>query len=291
MSDELLGALKAEFPLVRICAALGVARSGVYQRRKRGPSRATLRARQLDVHVAACYRRFRGHYGAPRLARILRGEGVSATVREVAESLRRLSLRARPRLRFRRTTDSSHGRPSPPNLVERDFAPEAPNRVWVADTTYLPTRSGFVFLVVVLDLFARRVVGWSVGEHPNAELAALALQRAVRARRPDRGLIVHTDRGGEFLSGEWTKVLRAAGALASASATGCCYDNAVAESFFATLEFEGPRSYAWTSAEDAERELPAFIDSWYNLRRIHSFNDYRAPAIAEAHWFSAAAAA
>lgn len=196
--------------------------------------------------------------------------------------MRAQKLGARPRRRFVATTDSSHGRPAPKNLVKRDFTAAEPNRVWVADTTYLPTQNGFVFLVIVLDLFARRVVGWSVGDALSSELAALALQRAVLTRKPGPDLIVHTDRGGEFLSAAWTAVLRAVGALASASATGSCFDNAVAESFFSTLEFEGPRTRAWADASDAELALPSFLDDWYNNERMHSFNGYASPVATEA---------
>ena len=145
-----------------------------------------------------------------------------------------------------------------------------------------------MFLVVVLDLFARRVVGWSVADSLDSALAARALCRAAKARLPSPGLIVHTDRGGEFLSNAWQAVLEAIGARASASATGCCFDNAVAESFFSTLEFEGPTTRLWRDAEDAERALPAFLETWYNDERFHSFNGQRSPAETEARWRLAA---
>lgn len=266
-------AMRNEHSVAAIARALGFARSGVYARRKRGPSAVSRRAARLDVEVAAAFKRRRGRYGSPRVVDDLRKiHGRVVSRRRVAASLRRQRLVARPKRRFVTTTDGSHGRPSPPNLVRRKFSADAPNRVWVADTTYLPTRGGFVFLVVVLDLFARRVAGWSVGDQLDAQLAALALRRAMRSRRPKPGLIAHTDRGGEFLSTAWQKVLAEHGALPSASATGCCFDNAVAESFFSTLEFEGPTTRLWRDAEDAERELPAFLEGWYNDERSHSFN-------------------
>ncbi len=253
--DELVGAMKAEYPVATVCRALGIARSAFYARQDRGPSAAARRAARLDVEVAAVFAVRRGRYGAPRVTRELQLRGRPASRRRVADSLRRQRLVARPKRRFITTTDARHGRASPPNLVRRAFHADAPNQVWVADTTYLPTLTGFVFLVVVLDLYARRVVGWSVGDALDASLAALALRRAIDARRPPEGFIVHTDRGVEFLSADWQAELHATGARASASATGCCFDNAVAESFFSTLEFEGPTTRSWRHGEDAELPL------------------------------------
>lgn len=280
--------MKDEHSISAVCRALRIGRSGFYARRVRGASAASRRAAKLDVEVAAAFKRRRGHYGAPRVVQDLRNQGHVVSRRRVASSLRRQHLVARPKRRFITTTDGTHGRPSPPNLVGRNFATEAPNKVWVADTTYLPTRNGFVFLVVVLDLFARRVVGWSVADRLDSHLAARALRRAMQARRPKPGLVVHTDRGGEFLSAAWQAVLRSHGAKASASATGCCFDNAVAESFFSTLEFEGPTTRLWRDAEDAERSLPPFIEAWYNNERFHSFNGQRSPSDTEAKWHLAA---
>jgi putative transposase len=167
------------------------------------------RARKRDVAVAAVFKEKRERYGAPRVRAVLRARGEAMSRKSVAASMRAQGLVARPRRRFVSTTDSSHGRPTPPNLVNRNFCAAKPNEVWVADTTYLPTQSGFVYLVCVLDLFARRLVGWSVADELSADLAALALRRATAERRPPRGLVVHTDRGGEFLSRSWTAVLKA----------------------------------------------------------------------------------
>jgi len=284
VSFDIVAAEKAGISVSALCRALGVSRSGFYAREQRRESGRTRRARQRDVAVAAVFREKRGRYGAPRVRAVLQARGMKVSRKAVAESMRKQSLVARPKRRFVTTTDSSHGRPAPPNLVQRDFIAKNPDRVWVADTTYLPTQAGFVFLVCIIDLFARRVVGWAVGETLSAELAALALRRALEARKPPLGLIVHTDRGGEFLSGPWRKALTSAGARASASATGNCFDNAVAESFFSTLEFEGPRTRCWRGPDDAELELPGFLDDWYNNERLHSFNGHASPSATEARW-------
>ena len=284
MSFNLVAAEKAGVAVAVLCRALGVSRSGFYARRGRGDPPKVARARKRDVAVAAVFKEKRERYGAPRVRAVLRARGEAMSRKSVAASMRAQGLVARPRRRFVSTTDSSHGRPTPPNLVNRNFCAAKPNEVWVADTTYLPTQSGFVYLVCVLDLFARRLVGWSVADDISADLAAFALRRATAERRPPRGLVVHTDRGGEFLSRSWTAVLKAAGARPSASATGNCFDNAVAESFFSTLEFEGPATRSWRDAHDAELSLPGFLDDWYNDERLHSYNGQASPSAREARW-------
>ena len=161
---------------------------------------------------------------------------------------------------------------------------EAPDRVWVTDTTYLPVVAGFIYLVVILDLFSRKAVGWAVGDHHDADLSCEALRRALAKRRPPPGLIVHSDRGAEFAAKSFRALLDEAGALQSMSRKGDCWDNAVAESFFSTMEFEMEPSAALRSAQDAEPELFDFIEGYYNARRLHSTNGYRSPNRAEADW-------
>jgi transposase InsO family protein len=156
--------------------------------------------------------------------------------------------------------------------------------VWVADTTYLPVAAGFIFLVVIIDLYSRKVVGWSVGDKLDAELSGEALRRALGKRRPAAGLVFHSDRGSEFAAGSFRKLLAAVGAKQSMSRKGDCWDNAVAESFFSTLEFEGPSTSIWRAADEAEPELYSFVEAYYNSARLHSYNDYRCPNEAEADW-------
>ncbi|MBK6517987.1 MAG: IS3 family transposase [Polyangiaceae bacterium] len=187
MSFNLVAAEKAGVAVAVLCRALGVSRSGFYARRGRGDPPKVARARKRDVAVAAVFKEKRERYGAPRVRAVLRARGEAMSRKSVAASMRAQGLVARPRRRFVSTTDSSHGRPTPPNLVNRNFCAAKPNEVWVADTTYLPTQSGFVYLVCVLDLFARRLVGWSVADDLSADLAALALRRATAERRPPPG--------------------------------------------------------------------------------------------------------
>ena len=198
--------------------------------------------------------------------------------------MRRQGLAARPKRRWKRTTDSNHAEPIAPNRLQRDFTASAPDRVWVADTTYLPVLVGFIYLVVIIDLFSRKVVGWTVGDCLDAELSSEAFQRALVRRNPSPGLIFHSDRGIEFAAKRFRTLLANAHAIQSMSRKGDCWDNAVAESFFSTLEFEMAPGVAWRAAADAEPELHEFIESYYNARRLHSRNEYRSPNEAEADW-------
>jgi transposase InsO family protein len=288
MSFELVEAEKGNFPKALMCRALGLSRSGHHAFSTRGPSRRDLEDERLDVLVAAIFAELGGCYGAPRIEKELRRRGVHTSKKRVAASMVRQSLVARPKRRWRRTTDSSHREPVAPNLLNRNFAAEAPDRVWVADTTYLPVLGGFLFLVVILDLFSRRVVGWSVGDHLDAELSGEVLRRAIARRQPAPGLIFHSDRGSEFAAEAFRNLLREASAVQSMSRKGDCWDNAVAESFFSTLEFEGPSTATWRTVQDAGPELFAFIESYYNARRLHSRNGYRSPNDTESDWRSQA---
>lgn len=284
MSFELVAAQEAHYPKALMCRALGLSRSGYHDFSTRKPSPRALEQQQLDVDVAAIFAEQKGKYGAPRVERELRRRGRRTSRRRVARSLVRQGLAARRRRRWRTTTDSRHKEPIAPNLLQRDFTASAPDRVWVADTTYLPVIAGFIFLVAIIDLYSRKVVGWSVGNKLDAELSGEALRRALTKRRPEPSLIFHSDRGSEFAAASFRKLLAAAGAVQSMSRKGDCWDNAVAESFFSTLEFEGPSTSTWRTTDDAEPELFSFLEAYYNSTRLHSYNDYRSPNEAEADW-------
>ena len=284
MSFELIEAEKGNYPKALMCRALGLSRSGHHAFRTRGLSRRALEEQQLDVLVAAIFAELQGRYGSPRIEKELRKRGYGTSKKRVAASMVRQGLAARPPRRWRRTTDSSHREPVAPNLLGRKFTAEAPDQAWVADTTYLPVLGGFLFLVVLLDLFSRKVVGWSVGDRLDADLSSEALQRALARRQPAPGLLFHSDRGSEFAAQSFRRVLDQAGAVQSMSRKGDCWDNAVAESFFSTLEFEGPSTTSWRTLEDATPELSSFIESYYNARRLHSTNNYRSPNETESNW-------
>jgi transposase InsO family protein len=284
MSFELIEAEKGNFPKALMCRALGLSRSGHHAFETRGPSNRDLDTQKLDVVVAAIFAELGGRYGAPRIQQELRRRDHRTSRKRVAASLVRQGLQARPRRRWRRTTDSKHREPIAPNLLERNFTTDAPDRVWVADTTYLPVLGGFLFMVVILDLFSRKVVGWSLGDRLDAGLSGEALQKALARRQPPPGIIFHSDRGVEFAAKDFRALLVRAGAIQSMSRKGDCWDNAVAESFFSTLEFEGPRTATWRTVADANPEMFTFIESYYNARRLHSRNGYRPPNEVDADW-------
>ena len=277
MSFELIAAEEGHYPKGLMCRALGLSRSGHHSFRTRGPSQRAIEQQRLDLLIASVFGELKGRYGAPRIEQELRRRGHCTSKKRVAASMVRQGLIARPKRRWRTTTDSRHNEPIAPNRLERNFSAPAPDRVWVADTTYLSVLYGFLFLVVIIDLYSRKVVGWSLADRLDAELSGGALRRALARRRPGRGLIFHSDRGSEFAAASFRKLLDAAGVLQSMSRKGDCWDNAVAESFFSTLEFEGPATNSWRYVTDAENELFIFIERYYNQIRLHSYNGNRPP--------------
>ena len=282
MSFELIAAEEAHYPKALMCRALGLSRSGHHSFRTRGLSRQAAGTQQLDVQVAAIFTEQKSRYGAPRIQKELRRRGCRTSKKRVAASMVRQLLVARPKRRWRTTTDSRHNEPIAPNRLQRDFSAPKPDSIWVGDTTYLPVLGGFIFLVAIIDLFARKVVGWSMGDRLDAELSAEALRRALAKRSPPPGLIFHSDRGSEFAAASFRRLLDQARALQSMSRKGNCWDNAVAESFFSTLEFEGPSTTTWRYVTDGEPEMFTFIERYYNQTRLHSHNGYRTPNETEA---------
>lgn len=282
MSFELIAAEEAHYPKALMCRALGLSRSGHHAFCTRKPAARALQQRSIDVKVKATFAESRGRYGSPRVEQRLRREGLRTSRKRVAASMARQGLVARPKRRWRTTTDSRHREPIAPNLLARNFTAAAPNRVWVADTTYLPAVAGFLFLAVIIDLYSRKVVGWAMADRLDAELSGTALRRALASRRPGAGLTFHSDRGSEFAASSFRRILGEADAIQSMSRKGSCWDNAVAESFFSTLEFEGPATNTWRTVGDAEPEMFRFIEGYYNATRLHSRNNYRTPNETEA---------
>jgi putative transposase len=291
MSDKYaaITAQRGRFPVRRMCAALTVSVGGFYdaEARQRGAAPARVVAdERLLVEVRAVFRKNRKRYGAPRVHRALRASGTHVAKKRVARLMQGDHLVARPRRRFVRTTDARHGDPIAPNRLQRAFrvrAQTARDRVWVSDITYVPTRAGWLYLAVVLDLASRRVVGWAMSERIDVALPLAALEMALADRRPAPGLVHHSDRGSVYAAGAYRARLEVARALASMSRKGDCWDNAVAESFFATLEHELIADHDWATRADARRDIFAFIEEWYNRERQHSSLDYVSPVQYEHH--------
>jgi putative transposase len=269
-----------EFDIILMCRVLSVCRSGFYAWKRQ---RLGLRAQsdqQLRLHVRLVHQESSGRYGSPRIQKALKARGISTSRKRVERLMREQSLRGRQRRQFRVTTDSNHEYPVATNVLSRRFAPDLntdTDRVWVADLTYIPTREGWLYLAVVLDLASRFVVGWSMSKSLSSTIASDALDMAVQRRRPRPGLLHHSDRGVQYASAEYRALLSTHGIAVSMSRKGDCWDNAVAESFFATLERELIDDADWSTRAQAASALFQFIEVWYNRNRIHSSLGYLTP--------------
>jgi len=271
---------RGEFPVRLMCRVLRVSVSGFYAAQRRDLSARAQRDQALLVQVRAAHRRSRRRYGAPRVHHDLVAQGERVGKKRVARLMRADGLVGRRPRRFVRTTQARAGDAVAPNRLARQFAVAqvaGPDRVWVSDITYVPTREGWLFLAVVLDLASRRVVGWALDDTLAAELALAALEMAVAQRRPAPGLLHHSDRGSQYTSEAYRARLTAHDLVASMSRKGDCWDNAVAESFFATLETELIEEADWATRAEARRAIGAFIEPWYNRERRHSSLGYRSP--------------
>jgi putative transposase len=265
------------FPVAVVCRVLDVSSSGYYAARKRpasGRAKADdeLRARIKTAHIAS-----KGRYGSPRLHADFREGGERIGRKRIARLMREEGIRGRARRRFRSTTDSKHAFPIAANLLARDFTAVAPDTVWVTDITAIPTREGWVYLAAILDLFSRRVVGWAMSECVDRHLALAALAIAVRNRRPPPGLVHHSDRGSTYASNDYRAALREDGIRCSMSRKGDCWDNAVAESFFATLKREIEDADRFETRSQATAAIRDYIDRFYNVQRRHSTIGYKSP--------------
>ena len=272
------------FPVRLMCRVLEVSAAGYYAWRKRSPSAHTIADERLLLNVRIAYDASDGRYGAPRVHRELKDQGLRVGPKRVARLMRTAGLVGRrPRGWRPVTTDSRHAYPIAPNLLDRQFAVNgiALNQVWVSDITYVPTREGWLYLAVVLDLASRRVVGWATRATLDAELALSALHLALDTRAPAPGLIHHSDRGAQYACTEYRALLAAHGMRASMSRRGNCWDNAVAESFFATLEAELLATHDWPTHALARAAIFRFIAVWYNQQRRHSTLGYSSPAAYE----------
>ncbi len=261
---------KAAYPITLLCQVLGVARSAYYAWARRGVS--------ARAQIAAAHARSRGTYGSPRVHAALRAAGVRTSRRRVARLMRAAGLAGCHRRRRTRTTIADPAHAPAPNLVARDFAASAPDRLWLGDITYVPTGEGWLYLAVLLDAHSRRVIGWAMADHLRTALALDALAMAFRTRRATPGLVHHTDRGCQYTAAAYREALAARGVTASMSRSGNCLDNAMAESFFATLKAELVERRRWVTRAEARTAIFEWIEVFYNRQRAHSALAYQPPA-------------
>jgi putative transposase len=272
-----IAAEKALYPVVVLCRVLEVSCSGFYAWLKRAVALHVKVDAQLVVELRLAHQRSRETYGSPRLHADLRARGVRVGRRRVERLMRENGIRARQKRRFRRTTNSNHSLAVAPNVLRRRFRPAAPNMAWVTDVTYIATDEGWSYLAVLLDLFSRRVVGWSMSPTNDRGLALAALDEALRARRPERGPVHHSDRGSPYASDEYRRALRDRGIVASMSRRGDCWDNAPAESFFATLRAELVDHERYETRDAALISIGDYLENFYNTTRRHSLIGYVSP--------------
>jgi putative transposase len=270
--------MKLSYPIAQLCLALGVSRSGFYAWRQHRPSRRTREDTRLSLSILQIHARSRQTYGSPRIREELRDSGVAIGRRRVARIMRQKGICGRCRVRRRpQTTESDHDQPVAPNLL-KDRAPASRiNEVWVTDITYIPTDEGWLYLAGILDLYSRKIVGWSVSATLASKVCLDALAMALQQRRPSKSLIHHSDRGVQYASREYRQALHAAGLAPSMSRRANCYDNAFAESFWSTLKSECLHRAHFRTREEASIAVFDFIECFYNRHRRHSSLGYRSP--------------
>jgi putative transposase len=275
---QFIQSLAGQFPIAALCRALQVAKSGYYAWCKRQPSVRQREEETITGRIREHFEASRQTYGSPRILRELRAEGIVCGKHRVARLMRGAGLRALQPRRFMVTTDSKHVLPVADNRLNQDFTASRVDERWAADITYVWTGEGWLYLAVVLDLFSRRIVGWSMQASLHKQLVIDALTMALRLRRPDPGLLHHSDRGSQYASADFQEALGDAGIVCSMSRKGNCWDNAVVESFFGTLKVELVHRCRFATRQQARQEVFEYIEVWYNRSRRHSTLGYLSPA-------------
>ena len=268
-----------EWPVSVMCEILGVSTQGYYAWRTRPDSAQQLRREALLVEIRAVHAETKQRYGSPRIhAELRQGRDVACCVNTVAKLMRDDGVRAKSARKFRNTTDSNHSLPVAENILDRQFEAQNPNERWVADITYIPTREGWLYLAAVEDLYSRMVVGWSMADNLESRIVVDALQMAVTQRFPGEGLLAHSDRGSQYASDHYQRLLGRHGIECSMSGVGQCWDNAPMESFFASLKKELIHHEDYQTRSEAKASIFEYIETFYNPKRRHSSLGYLSPA-------------
>ena len=267
------------WPVRVMCRVLGISASGYYAWRERPECRRAKANHVLLEDIRLVHAQSSGCYGSPRVHAVLKRRGSPVGRSRIERLMRRAGLRGLAALpRRTRTTDSRHNYPIAPNRLQRNFATQAPNQIWLADLTYIPTGEGWLYLAAILDMHTRKIVGWSMRDTLHAEIALEALAMAIQRQRPAHGLTHHSDRGIQYAAESYRSALAECGITPSMSRRGDCWDNAPMESFFHTLKTERVHHRVYATRQDARRDLFAYIEGFYNSHRLHSALGYRSPA-------------
>jgi transposase InsO family protein len=280
---------ETEFPIGVMCDVFAVSRSGYYAWRKKPVSKRKQANDKLLKEIRIAHHESRETYGSPRVYQALKQKDIPCSENRIARLMQEDGLRAKSKRRFKATTNSKHDLPVAPNLLQRDFSPEKPDQVWAGDITYIWTAAGWLYLVVVLDLFSRSVVGWAMDKRMTRHLVMDALTMAKQRRRPSPGLIFHSDRGSQYASADFQSLLAKHRMLCSMSRKGDCWDNAPTESFFGSLKQELVFHQKYSTRFHARQSIFEYIERFYNRRRLHSTLGFQSPALYETAYFKLAA--
>lgn len=278
MRFRFIDAERAFYPVKVLCRVLRVSTSGFYAWLDRSPSPRAQERAKLQAVIRIVFEESRETYGSPRIHADLVELGLEVSKTRIEREMRAMGLLARRPKKFRVTTDSDHGNPVAENVLERKFSPSGPNQAWATDITYVWTRAGWLYLAIVIDLFSRRIVGWSMAPHMRTSMVLSALRMALGRRLPDAGLLHHSDRGSQYASGVYRTALADLGIVCSMSRKGNCWDNAVSESFFSTIKQELIYRHDWATREAATLAISEYIECFYNTRRRHSYLGFKSPA-------------
>jgi putative transposase len=270
-----------EFPVTRMCQGLAVSPSGYYAWRKRSPSAREMANQDLFDKIKVVYNENHGVYGSPRIYHELDKQGVACSENRVARLMRLRGLQAKQTKRFKTTTKRNKAHPVAPNLLDRNFEADRPDRKWLADITYIATLEGWLYLAAILDLYTRRIVGWAMSDRMTSDLTTAALEMALLQRQPEAGLVHHSDRGSQYTDRKYQALLKSHGIRASMNGAGSWYDNAPMESFFGTLKSELVHHCVYHTRDEAKADVFYYIESFYNRRRRHSALDYLSPEVYE----------
>jgi putative transposase len=276
MKFAFIASQQGQYSVGLMCRVLGVSSSGYYAWRKREPSRREQENKVLMEQIRNIFTCSRETYGSPRIQAELNARGLTCSRGRVARLMRQNGLKSRCRRRYRVTTKADQRHPVAPNVLDRDFTAQQPNQKWLADITYIDTRQGWLYLAAVLDVFSRRIVGWSMHKRMTKSLVIDALQMALGQRETTDDLLHHSDRGSQYTSAAYQDLLQSCDITVSMSGTGNCYDNAMMESFFATLKAEWV-THRYATRDLARRDIFEFIELWYNRQRRHSALGYLSP--------------
>jgi transposase InsO family protein len=277
MKFQFISEHRETFKVGRMCKLLNVSASGYHAWLKRPESRRSRQNRALEAKIRVLHAASHGIYGAPRIHQDLIDDGIRCGKNRVARIMREAGIRSRTKKKFKATTDSRHNLPVAPNLLNQQFAVDTPDHTWAGDITFIPTGQGWLYLAVLLDLFNREVVGWSASSRMTRQLTIDALQMALGRRNPEKGLLHHSDRGSQYASADYQKILKEQGITCSMSRKGNCFDNAVVESFFGRLKSEWVNHHRYLDRSEATQSLFYYIEIFYNRKRRHSSIDYVTP--------------